>query len=84
MGRMFLHPIFGLIGGGVAGLIVGALADCGVNVESVKGGGGPVAAGNGGAHPSTETRRVEQAYQQILEVAASRGGQVLRPVKGGS
>src|SRR5208283_2501581 len=35
VGAIFLHPIFGLLGGGAAGLIAGALGDCGIDEEFI-------------------------------------------------
>ena len=78
VGGIFLHPIFGLVSGAAAGLIVGALADCGIDEEFVKAVNGLLQPGKAALILRHEYAESNELYEQILEVAAARGGQVLR------
>jgi uncharacterized membrane protein len=78
IGAIFLHPIFGLIGGGGAGLVAGALTDCGIDEEFVKAVNGLLQPGKAALILRHEYPETSQIYEQIMETAAARGGKVLR------
>ena len=78
VGGIFLHPIFGLVGGAAAGLITGALADSGLDEDFVKAVKGLLQPGKAALILRHEYAESSELYRQILDVAAARGGQVLR------
>ena len=78
IGGIFLHPIFGLVGGAAAGLITGALADSGLDEEFVKAVNGLLQPGKAALILRHEYAESDELYREILDVATARGGQVLR------
>lgn len=78
IGGIFLHPIFGLVGGAAAGLITGALADSGLDEEFVKAVNGLLQPGKAALILRHEYPESSELYGQILEIVAAGGGQVLR------
>jgi uncharacterized membrane protein len=78
VGGIFLHPIFGLVGGAAAGLLAGGLADCGLDDEFVKAVSGLLQPGKAALILRHEYSESSEFYRQILEVAAARGGEILR------
>jgi uncharacterized membrane protein len=78
IGAIFLHPIFGLIGGGAAGLIAGALGDCGIDQEFIKAVKDVLRPGKAALLLRHEYAMPKEIKEGVIERLAAHGGQVLR------
>ena len=77
VGGIFLHPIFGLIGGTAAG-IAGAFADSGIDEEFLKAVDELLRPGRAALLLRHEYALSVEMYEEVLERLVAGGGQILR------
>ena len=78
VGAIFLHPIFGVLAGGAAGLIAGALTDCGVDEEFIKALDDLLQPGKAALLLKHETSTPFEVCEPIIEKLAPFDGRILR------
>ncbi len=78
VGAIFLHPIFGVVAGAAAGLIAGALADCGVDDEFIKALDSLLQPGKAALLLRHEASAPFEVCESIIERLAPFDGRILR------
>ena len=78
VGAIFLHPIFGLLGDGAAGLIAGALGDCGIDEEFISAVNDILKPGKAALLLRYEYPMPKEMREEIIATLAALGGQVLQ------
>ena len=78
VGAIFLHPVFGILAGAAAGLVVGGLADCGLDKEFIEALNDVLKPGTAALLLRHEISSPPEINQRIIEKLASIDGRVLR------
>jgi len=78
VGAIFLHPIFGLVSGAAAGLIAGALGDCGIDEEFIRAVNEMLKPGKAALLLRHEDPMPKETREEIIATLAALGGQVLQ------